>query len=137
MEYIICLFVSNSYSSNKDDSWIVEIISLGIHSWLSVWRPLFFIYLCPMCTSIIGIMPLLFSHQVVSDSSWFHGLQYARLPYPSPSPRGFPSSCPLNWQCYITISSSVTPFSSCPQSFPASGSFPMSQLFTTGHQSIK
>ena len=47
-------------------------------------------------------MPLLlFSHQVVSDSSRFHGLKYARLPYTSPSPRVFPSSCPLNWQCYI------------------------------------
>ena len=66
-----------------------------------------------------------------------HGLQYARLPYPSLSPRVFSNSCPLNRWCHPTISSSVTHFSSFLQSFPASGSFAMSQLFASGSQSIQ
>ena len=65
-----------------------------------------------------------------------HGLQHARLPCPSPSPRACSNSYPLSWWCHPTISSSVVPFSSCLQSFPASGSFLMSQLFTSGDQSI-
>ena len=65
-----------------------------------------------------------------------HGLQHDRLPYPSPSPGACSNSCPLNRWCCLTISSSVAPFSSCLQSFPASGSFPMSGLFTSGDQSI-
>ena len=65
-----------------------------------------------------------------------HRLQHTRLPCPSPSPGVCSNSCPLNQWCHPTISSSVTPFSSYPQSFPASGSFPVSQLFTSGGQSI-
>ena len=65
-----------------------------------------------------------------------HGLQHARPPCPSPTPRVYSNSCPLRWWCHPTISSSVVPFSSCLQSFPASGSFPMSQFFTSGGQSI-
>ena len=65
-----------------------------------------------------------------------HGLQHARLPCPSPTPGAYSNSCPLSRWCHPTISSSVVPFSSCPQSFPASGSFPMSQFFTSGGQSI-
>ena len=65
-----------------------------------------------------------------------HGLQHARPPCPSPTPRIYSNSCPLRWWCHPTISSSVVPFSSCLQSFPASGSFPMSQFFTSGGQSI-
>ena len=65
-----------------------------------------------------------------------HGLQHARLPCPSPTPRAWSNSCPLSWWCHPTISSSVVPFSSCLQSFPASGSFPVSQFFTSGGQSI-
>ena len=67
---------------------------------------------------------------------WPHGLQHARPPCPSPTPRAYPNSCPLSWWCNPTISSSVISYSSCPQSFPASGSFQMSQLFTLGGQSI-
>ena len=67
---------------------------------------------------------------------WPRGLQHTRPPYPSPSPEVCPSSCPLNRWCHPTISSSVTPFSSCLQSFPASWPFPMSQLFASGGQSI-
>ena len=79
---------------------------------------------------------LLFSHSVVSDSFQPHGLQHTRIPCPSPSPGTCSNSCPLNWWCHPTISSSVIPFSSCIQSFPASGSFLMSQFFESGSQSI-
>ena len=65
-----------------------------------------------------------------------HEPKYARPPYPTPTPGVYPNSCPLSQWCHPTISSSVIPFSSCPQSFPASGSFQMSQLFTSGGQSI-
>ena len=65
-----------------------------------------------------------------------HGLQHANLPHPSPAPRVFSNSCPLSQWCHPTISSSVIPFSSCLQPFPATGSFQMSQLFASGGQSI-
>ena len=67
----------------------------------------------------------------MSDSLWSYGLQYTRLPFPSLSPWVCSNSCPLNWWCYLTISSFDAPFSFYFQSFPASGSFPMSQLFTS------
>ena len=76
-----------------------------------------------------------FSRSVVSDSSWPHELQHARPPCPSPTPRVHSNSRPLSQWCHPAISSSVIPFSSCPQSLPASESFPMSQLFTWGGQS--
>jgi len=72
----------------------------------------------------------------MSNSLWPHGLQHARLPCPSPTPRIYSNSCPLSWWCHPTISSSVVPFSSHLQSFPASGSFPMSQFFLSGGQNI-
>ena len=77
-----------------------------------------------------------FSHSVVSDSLRPHEPQHARPPYPSPTPGVNPNSCPLSLWCHPTISSSVVPFSSCPQSFLASECFPMSQLFASGGQSI-
>ena len=77
-----------------------------------------------------------FSRSVVSDSLWPHGLQHARPPCPSPTPRVYSNSCPLSRWCHPTVSSSVIPFSSHLQSFPASGSFQMSQLFSWGGQSI-
>ena len=70
-----------------------------------------------------------FSHSVMSDSLLPHGLQHARLPFPSPTLEAYSNSCPLSQGCHPTISSSVIPFSSCLQSLPASGSFPMSQFF--------
>ena len=80
--------------------------------------------------------PLLLSRSVVSDSLWPHGLQHTSLPCPSPFPGAYSNSCPLSQWCHPTISSSVIPFSSCPQSFPASGSFLMSQFFESGSQTI-
>ena len=78
-----------------------------------------------------------FSCSVMSDSLWLHELQHARPPCPSPSPGVHSNSSPLSQWCHPAISSSVVPFSSCPQSFSASGSFPMSQLFASGGQSIR
>ena len=78
-----------------------------------------------------------FSHSVVSNSLRPHGLQHTSFPCPSPTPGARSNSRPLSQWCHPTISSSVVPFSSCLQSFPASGSFPMSQFFTSGSQSIR
>ena len=77
-----------------------------------------------------------FSPSVMSDSLRPHEPQHARLPCPSPTPSVHPNLCPLSQWCHPTISSSVVPFSSCLQSVPASGSFPMSQCFASGGQSI-
>ena len=75
------------------------------------------------------------SVSVISNSLRPHELQHTRPPCPSPTPGAYPNSCPLSRRCHPAISSSVIPFSSCPQSFPASGSFQMSQLFASGGQS--
>ena len=84
----------------------------------------------------VNITSVQFSRSVMSNSFRPHGLQHTRPPCPSPTPGVHPDSCPLSRWCHPTISSSVIPFSSCSQSFSASGSFPMSQLFTSGGQSI-
>ena len=93
---------------------------------------------CPAANHLLPVTRkiLLFSHSVVSDSLWSHGLQHTRFLWPSLSPGVYPNSCPLSWWCDPTILSSVIPFSSCLHSFPASGSFQMSQLFASGGQSI-
>ena len=77
-----------------------------------------------------------FSHSAMSNSLWSHGLQHARLPCPSPSPGAYSNSCPSSQWCHPTISSCVIPFSSCLQPFPASGSFLMSQFFSSLGQGI-
>ena len=82
------------------------------------------------------IKELLFSHSVVPDSLWPHKLQHARLLCTLPTAGAYSNSCPLSWWCHPTISSSVIPFFSCLQSFPASGAFQMSQFFTSGGQSV-
>ena len=97
----------------------------------------------PIKWSFVGVVFLsllswvvVFNCSVVSNSLWPHGLQHARLSCPSPSPWASSNSCALSQWCHPIISSPVTPFSSCPQSFPASGSFSTSQLFVSGGQSI-
>ena len=80
--------------------------------------------------------PVEFSHSVMSDSLWPHELQHARPRCRSPTSRVYPNSCPSSRWCHPAVSSSVVPFSSCPQSLPPSESFPMSQLFALGGQSI-
>ena len=92
-----------------------------------IWFPVLY------SRSLISVQ---FSHSVVSDSLQPHEPQHTRPPCPSPTPRVQPNPCPLSWWCHPTISSSVNPFSSCLQSFPASGSFQMSQLFASDGQSI-
>ena len=77
-----------------------------------------------------------FSGSVVSYSLWHHGLQHTRHPCPSPTPGACSNSCPSSWWCHPAILLSVVPLSSCLQSFPASGSFPVSQFFALGGQSI-
>ena len=84
----------------------------------------------------ISFASVQFSYSVVSDSLWPHRLQHTRLPCPSPAPGACSNSCPLSRWCHPTISSFVVPFSSHLQSFPASGSFQISQLFISGGQSI-
>ena len=86
--------------------------------------------LTPVCSSVQ------FSRSVMSDSLWPHGLQHARHPCTSPTSGLYSNSCPLSQWCHPIISSSVIPFFSCLQSFPASGSFQMSQFFASGGQSI-
>ena len=87
-------------------------------------------------TSVLGYNSDQFSGSVVSDSLRPHELQHASPPCPSPTPRVYSDSCPLSRWCHPTISSSVVPFSSHLQSLPSSGSFQMSQFFTSGGQSI-
>ena len=99
-------------------------------TWLSVYMKLI------NSDSNLAIKPSQFSRSVISNSLWPHGLQHTRPPCPSPTPRVYANSCQLSQWCHPTISSSVVPFSSCLQSFPASGSFQMSPLFASGGQSI-
>ena len=99
----------------------------------------FFIYLFYhyLKNSLMGVITssVQFSRSVVSNSLWPHKSQHARLPCPSPTPGVHPNSGASSRWCHLAISSSVIPLSSCPQSLPASGSFPMSQLFAWGGQS--
>ena len=109
---------------------------------IHVLKEFLFFSLLPEVMEAMGIFPvshiswLVFSCWVVFDSLWPRGLQHARLPCPSLSPGVCSNSCALISCCHPTSSSSVTLFSYCPQSFPASGSFPMSQLFASSGQSI-
>ena len=110
---------------NWSGSWIGEEgLPLGVHTLLPCINE--------VCNQFSSVQ---FSCPVVSDSLWSHEPQHARPRCPSPTPEVYPNPCPLSQWCHPTISSSVVPFSSCPQSFPASGSFQMSQLFTSGGQS--
>ena len=90
----------------------------------------------PISLAFLSQISLLFSCSVVSDSLQSHGLPHTRSPCPSPTPEVYSNWCPLSRSCHPTISSSVVPFFSRLQSFPASRSFPVSQLFTSGGQSI-
>ena len=108
-----------------------------IHLAYFIHNSLYLLIPTPILASLISPPHLLFfSPSVTSDSLQPHGLQHARLPCPSLSPEACSSSCPLSWWCYPTILSSLVPFSSCLQSFSASGSFLMNWLFISGGQSI-
>ena len=96
-----------------------------------LWSTVLGTYSHPPCSSSVQ-----FNHSAMSDSLQPHGLQHSRPPCPSPTPRVYSNSCPLSWWCHPTISSSVIPFSSHLQSFPASGSLPVIQFFPSGGLSI-
>ena len=89
-----------------------------------------------LSASCHGAFLIQFNHSVLSNSFQPYGLQHGRFPCPSPAPRICSNSCPWSWWCHPTTSYSIVPFSSCFQSFPASGSFPMSWLFASGGTSI-
>ena len=99
-----------------------NLCDLGSTPWVSSWEK--------------SVLSFLFSPSVLSNSFKPHELQHAMLPCPSPSPGGCSNPCPLSQWCRATLVSAVVPFSSCPQSFPASGSFLMCQFFASGGQSI-
>ena len=93
-------------------------------------------YACEVSCPIVRFQFSQFSHSVVSDSLWPHGLQNTWPPCPSPTPGVYSNSCPLSRWCHPTILSSLIPFSSCLQFFPASGSFQINQFFASGGQNI-
>ena len=113
---------------------LIELHKFFLRSWCGGLNELFqwiiFLMLSQPCISSVQ-----FSRSVMSDSLWSHELQHTRLPCPSPTPRVHPNSHPLSRWCHPAISSSVVPFSSCPQFLPASESFPMTQLFAWPGQS--
>ena len=143
-------FIKNSWSMNK---WtnafplMLQVQHTSQWNLLPAWS-CYYLYLvihsgietsglcCHLLLGSFTLSSVQFSCSVVSSSLQPHESQHARPPCPSPTPGVHSNSCPLSWWCHPTISSSVVPFSSCPQSFPASWSFPMTQLFTSGGQSI-
>ena len=119
-----CLYNGNNKNFHKKVTMVAK--------WNHTYKPLIMV----PDANVLGCYSVQFNHSVVSDSLWLHGLQHARLPCPSPNFGICLNSCPSSWWCHPAISSFIVPFSSCLQSFPASGSFPMSQFFTSGDQSI-
>ena len=140
----VCVLLSlDGYSLYMLGPFVLKCSSGPVFSyWLSVWMIHSLLkvgswnLLLPLCCWFFFSFSVQFSHSVVSDSLWPYELQHARPSCPSPTPWVHPNPCSSSQWCHPTISSSVIPFSSCPQSFPASVSFPMSQLFASGGQSI-
>ena len=132
----ISLIYQFSYLHTYLKKVLEQYLSWVSYHWLVFFHCLLFIYNCLLffLFKIINYS-VQFSHSVVSDSLWLHELQHARPPCPSPSPGVHSNPCPLSRWCHPAILSSVVPFSSCPQSFLASESFPMSQLIAWGGQS--
>ena len=116
---------------------LLELLSVQTHHTLNPQSQM--IFFCSICSCLQGnylwFSSLHFTRSVVCNFLWPHGLQHDRSPSLSPTPRVYSNSCPLSQWCHPTISSSVIPFSSCLQSFPASGSFQISQFVTSGGQS--
>ena len=113
---------------------IQPVHSEGDQPWVFLIKLLWIFMPRSLCGHMYLFSSVQFSHTVVSDSLRPHEPKHARSPCPSPTPRVYPNSCALSRWCHLTISSSVIPFS-CPQCFPASGSFQMSQLFASSGQS--
>ena len=134
MDCFACLF--SRYQENSGYK-----LFLPFHLYPVVWiNQSFLVYILNINTTNnnLGILTLSvqFSRSVMSNSLWSHGLQHTRPPCLSPTPRVYSNACQLSWWCNPTISSSVIPFSSRLQSFPASGSLQMSQFFASGGQSV-
>ena len=134
MDCFACLF--SRYQENSGYK-----LFLPFHLYPVVWiNQSFLVYILNINTTNNnpGILTLSvqFSRSVMSNSLWSHGLQHTRPPCLSPTPGVYSNTCPLSWWCHPTISSSVVPFSSRLQSFPASGSLQMSQFFASGGQSV-
>ena len=142
--YDLDLFLVNSlccYFFKKIQSYNPLLITGAVCPFLLMVTTIVLLWaFCLACSVFCGFLSFLisiqFSHSVVSNSSRPHELQHARLPCPSPTPGACSNSCPLSWWCYPTISSSVILFFSCLPSFPTSGSFPTSQFFASGGQTI-
>ena len=139
-----CSFVSNSASCikclGKYICWKIVFIGMdskeiSCHIWKDIYKNVHISW-CYFCQNKLEATSVQFSRSVVADSLQPHELQHARPPCPSPTSGVYSDSRPLSQSCHPTISSSVVPFSSCPQSLPASESFPVSQLFTWGGQCI-
>ena len=120
----------NIQCSGGSRSFAKEMRALKMESLMTSHWTLIMTIWEPSSKLILLFSSVQFSHSVMSNSLWPHGLQHARPPCPSPIPGVYPNSCPLSWWCHPTISCSVVPFSSCLQLFPASGSFQMSWFFT-------
>ena len=128
-------FILHWNDSNSNEAMaVIIIITVNTRYLLFTWC--FSKHFTILTTSLKNLMhSVQFSHSVVSNTLGPHELQHTRPPCPLPSPGVYPNPCPLSRWCHPAISSSIVPFSSCPQPFPASGSFSMSQLFTWGGQS--
>ena len=120
------IWISTSHVSSAQQGWAASVYLTGQLSYRKI----------ALSVSVALTVSVQFSCSVVSDSLRPHESQHTRPPCPSPTPRVYSDSCPSSRWCHPAISSSVVPFSSCPQSLSASGSFPMSQLFARGGQSI-
>jgi len=134
---LLCLWDSPGKNTGVGCHFLLQglILTEGLNQGLLHCRKIFYCLSHRETLHIQECSSVQFSHSVVFDSLRPHELQHAMPPCPSPTPRVNPNSCPLSKWCHPTISSSIIPFS-CPQYFPASGSFPMSQLFTSVGQSI-
>ena len=132
----LCIYIAtqNGEVLQHCDSEYIPLSVLTLINYL--WKKHLWIVFPGESDRFILIYPVQFTRSVVSNSLRPHRLQHARPPCPSPTPGVYSNSCPLSWWCNPTISSSVIPFSSHLQSFPASGSFQMSQFFASGGQSI-
>ena len=127
------IFINTCLSFNFDNShfdWLKVIAHPGFDIHFS-----YIVFFTTHTYISVQFSSVQFSCSVVSDSLRPCESQHTRPPCPSPAPRVYSNSCPSSWWCHPAISSSVVPFSSCPQSLPASGSFPMSQIFVWGGQS--
>ena len=135
---VIQTILTPSYQTWKTFSltsyWCSQCFYFSFHCFF-FWSCKTNIYSLHKIVKIQEILFLWFSHSVMSNSLWPHELQHTMVPYPSPSPGAYSNSCPSSRWCHPTIASSVIPFSHL-QAFPASGSFPVSQLFASGGQSI-